>query len=149
MLLFILALIVNSCNGQNNEENSNYNTTNCTGNYRNLEIYVLNNEDVMDNLTENFFKTGKPSTEFARITYRFKVLNGSTNAWQPIVIHALKIDMEIKYIWSSSALYLLGPKPLYYLTLSAVHLHETNIIIDLPCLHDSDKLLSRLTYLVS
>ena len=107
---------------------------------------VLNNEDVMNNLTENFFKTGKPPTEFARITYRFEVLKNSTNATDcnPCI-------KEIKFIWSSSALYLLGPKPLYYLTLSAVHLHETKITIDLPCLFDadSDKLLSRLTYLVS
>ena len=44
------------------------------------------------------------------------------------------IDDQKKFIWSSSALYLLGPKTLFWLTLFAVHVRESSITINLPCL---------------
>ena len=61
------------------------------------------------------------------------------------------INDQKKFIWSSSALYLLGPKPLFWLTLFAVHVRESSITVNLPCLCSDvyDDLLSRLTYLVS
>ena len=34
----------------------------------------MSNEDLMDNLTKVFFKTGKAPTEFVRITYKFQTL---------------------------------------------------------------------------
>ena len=47
---------------------------------------------------------------------------------------------------------MLGPKPLLWLTLFAVHVRESSITIQLPlclCSEAYDELLSRLTYLVS
>lgn len=61
------------------------------------------------------------------------------------------IDGQKKFIWSSSALYLLDPKPLFLLTLFAVHVHESSITINLPCVCSDvyDFLLNQSTYLVS
>ena len=60
------------------------------------------------------------------------------------------IDDQKTFIWSNSALYLLGPKTLFWVTLFAVHVHESSITINLPCLCSDvyEDLLSRLTYLV-
>ena len=54
------------------------------------------------------------------------------------------------YVWSKTALYLLGPKALYWFTLSAICIDEVDVTIELPCLCNDvyNSLLSRLTYLV-
>ena len=158
VLPFILIIFLSSCDGQSNGKMSiqnNDNISNCTGKYRDLQMYVLNNKDLMDNLTEVFFETGKPPTEFVRITYRFKALITNTNTTyydnHDGEFELQYIDKQKKFIWSSSALYLLGTKPLFHQTLFAVYLQALDITIDLPCLcsHVSDDLLSRLTYFVS
>ena len=153
VLAFIL---ISLCDGQGTGKMSiqnNDSISNCTEKYRDLQKYVLNNEDLMDNLTEVFFKTGKPPTEFVNITYRFKVLITNTTYYDN---HDGKfelqcIDKQKKFISSSSGLYLLGPEPLFHQTLFAVSLLASDITIDLPCLcsHVSDDLLSRLTHFVS
>ena len=143
------------------------NSSNCIRRYRDLQSYVLNNDDLMDDLSELFFETGKTPTEFVRITYRFTILlptGNSTNSTNNDTRYYnddeddddddgkfVCINDQKKFIWSSSALYLLGPKPLFWLTLFAVHVRESSITIDLPCLCSDvhDDLLSRLTYLVS
>ena len=58
----------------------------------------------MDDLIELFFETGKTLTEFARITYRFKVLlpvnnykNNTNNTYDEFVC----IDNQKTFIWSS------------------------------------------------
>ena len=113
----------------------------------------------MDDLIELFFETGKTLTEFVRITYRFKVLlpvsnhaNNSTDTNNDDDDDEFTcMDNQKTFIWSSSALYLLGPKPLFWQTLFAVHVQESSITINLPCLCNEayDNLLPRLTYLVS
>ena len=124
-----------------------------------MEEHILNNKDLMDNLIEVYFKTGKTHAEFVIITYKFKVLLPPTNSTNNTISYAGNdsdheftcVDSQKKFIWSSSALYLLGPKPLFWFTLFAVNVHESSITIDLPCLCSDayDNLLSRLTYLVS
>ena len=121
----------------------------------------MNNEGLIDSLTELYFETGKTLTEFVRITYNFKILLpvdyqsnlSSNNAtyYDNEDIEFVCIDSQKKFIWSSSALYLLGPEPLFWLTLFAVHVPESGITINLPCICSDvyDDLLSRLTYLVS
>lgn len=148
----------------NNDEAGGYsNSSSCISKYRDLESYVLNNEDLMDELTELFFKTGKSSTEFVKITYKFQILlpvNNNTNITNGVRYYDddddngdgefTCIHNQKNFIWSSSALYLLGPKPLFWQTLFAVHVMESSITIHLPCLcSDVYDLLSRLTYLVS
>ena len=101
----------------------------------------------MDDLSELFFETGKTPTELVRITYRFTILlptdnstnstNNDTRSYNDVNDDDGKficiIDQK-KFIWSSSALYLLGPKPLFWLTLFVVHVRESSININLPCL---------------
>ena len=128
--------------GNDDSGANNYgNNSNCISKYRDLQSYVLNNDDLMDDLSELFFETGKTITEFVRITYRFKIMHGEF----------VCIDKQKTFIWSGSALYLLGPKPLFWQTLFAVHVQESSITINLPCLCNDayDNLLPRLTYLVS
>ena len=112
----------------------------------------------MDDLTKVFFKTGKTLAEFARITYKFQILlpidNNDTRLYDDDDDGSGEftcIDNQKKFIWSSSALYLLGPNPLFWQTLFAVHVWESSITINLPCLCSDayDDLLCRLTYLVS
>ena len=128
------------------------NINNCIGKYRDLQAYILSNEDLMDDLTEVFFKTGKAPTEFVRITYKFQTFENNTNSTAINNDDEFTyVDLQKKFIWSDSALYLLGPEPLFWLTLFAVNARQSSITIHLPCLCNDayDDLLSRLTYLVS
>ena len=171
MLMIFVLLLLSMTHAQEYLEDSEYDETNnvsCISKYRDLEAYVLNNKDLMDNLTETFFKTGKTSTEFVKIAYRFMVLqsfstynntNTSYNLTNDTTYFDDDYELEFTYlehpqrlfIWSSSALYLLGPKPLFWMTLFAVRVPEYTVTIQLPCLceEDYDNLLSRLTYFVS
>ena len=82
LLLFVCTIMLSLTNSEDHSENGNYNSgansygnnSNCISKYRDLQSYVLNNEDLMDDLIKLFFETGKACTEFVRITYRFKVL---------------------------------------------------------------------------
>ena len=165
VLFFTFAVMLSLSNAQDyiesdddsNEINSYGNISNCIGKYRDLQMYILNNKDLMDNLTEVYFKTGKPFTDFVRITYKFKILLPVTNSTNDTTIdyryddgELICIDKQKLFIWSSTALYLLGPEPLFWLTLFAVSRYESSITVDLPCLCNDvyDDLLSRLTYLV-
>ena len=165
-LFFIFTITLNLANTQDHVESVNNddeaigygNSSSCINEYRYLESYVLSNEDLMGKLTELFIKTGKSFTEFVKITYKFQILlpvdntnnindtddNGDDGEFTCI-------NDQKKFIWSTSALYLLGPKPLFWQTLFAVHVTSSSIIINLPCLCNDvyDDLLSRLTYLVS
>ena len=157
MLIMSLTNAQDISNGANNYGN----ISNCIRKYRDLQSYVLSNEDLIDSLTELYFETGKTFTEFVRITYKFTVLlpvdnytNGNSNSatdYDNEESEFACIDSQKEFIWSSSALYLLGPEPLFWLTLFAVHVRESSITIHLPCLCNDvyDDLLSRLTYLVS
>ena len=165
VLFFVCAIVLRLANTQDYEESDNddngvksyCNNSSCIRKYRDLQSYVMNNEDLMDDLTELFFETGKTITEFVIITYRFKVLlpadnytNSSSNVYNDHGDFTC-MDNQKTFIWSSSALYLLGPEPLFWQTLFAVHVRESSIIVHLPCLCNDayDSLLPRLTYLVS
>ena len=166
----IMSIMCSTSNGQdyvdsdneNNEADKYGNISSCIRRYKDLELYVLSDEDLMDSLTQLYFETGKSLTEFVRITYKFKILlpvgNCSNNISDNIAIDYENenggfacIDSQKKFIWSSSALYLLGPEPLFWLTLFAVNVLESSITINLPCLCSDvyEDLISRLTYLVS
>ena len=119
----------------------------------------MSNEDLIDDLTEVFFKTGEAPTEFVRITYEFQILitiDNRTNITNISTINyddefTTYVDIQKKFIWSDSALYLLGPEPMLWLTLLAVNTRKSSITVHLPCLCNDayDDLLPRLTYLVS
>ena len=125
------------------------NRTNRTVAEDELEAYVLNNKEIMRNLKETFYKTGKSPSEFVKIIYNFQVPNSSnsTNKENGNGIDGC-VASTTTYIWSDSVLYLLGPKPLHWYTLFAVNVAEHSVFIDLPCLCNDESLLDRFTYLV-
>ena len=166
-LFFIFAIILKFANAQDYVEsnddgydaNSSVNSTNCIRKYRDLQSYVLNNEDLIDELTELFFETGKAPTKFVRITYKFQILlpvgnyTNYTNETQYDDDDDYDYDdydddddddddddeyscydAQKIFIWSISALYLLGPAPLFWQTLFAAYIPESSITIHLPCL---------------
>ena len=151
MLRVISFLIILSrfCNSQefNSSITETDEDTGCIGKYIDLEKYVLSNENLMEKLAETFFTTGKAASNFVKVTYNFKTSNGKQSEEDSITNCS---SQQCTYIWSEAALYLLGPRALYWCTLFAVDLHEVDATIELPCLcsdvHNS--LLSRLTYLV-
>ena len=182
IFIMILLNITNALENADYEESNNFINASCISKYRDLEAYVLNSKDVMDNLTETFFKTGRPLTQYVRITYIFKVSlsSSSSNITNNYTIEyhedvdtnssddddyyydydndndndeykCTDDQTEKLFIWSSSGLYLLGPKSLFWMTLFAVHVAEEEVTIHLPCLCELnyDNLLSRLTYFVS
>ena len=82
-----------------------------------------------------------------RSLYNFQTSNGKQSENDNITNCS---SQQNTYIWSEAALYLLGPRALYWCTLFAVDLHEVDVTIELPCLCSEayNSLLSRLTYLV-
>ena len=161
-LLYLLALITfqrvgnaeeiteNDCN----EADNCTRLTSCIRYYDDLQSYVLNNKEIMRNLKETFFRTGEDPSEFVKITYRFQLempnSTNNTNSNDEDNITSNCFNQESTYIWSESALYLLGPKSLFWYTLFVVNIPEVSITIDLPCLCNgaNGSLLSRFTYLV-
>jgi len=108
------------CNAQHGvDDDSNgmghyrvYNT--CIGEYADLESYVLCNHTVLTRIEEAFFKTGKAPSNFVKIRYDFYINNIMTNDTKDRDGINCTQHQDV-YFWSSSPLYLLGPKPLFYL----------------------------------
>ena len=125
------------------KENCNKNDE-CIRQYIDLEIYVLNNKALVEKLAQTFFNTGRAASKFVKITYNFQ----TSSSIQDNIINCSR--QQSTYIWSEAALYLLGPKAMYWFTLFAVNIYETDATIELPCLCNDvyNTLLSRLTYLV-
>ena len=134
----------NSCNGR---DHCSKGVTNCIGDYTDLEIYITNNKQILEALARTFFSTGKAASKFVKITYNFQTNKGIQSIEDGITNC---FSQKNTFVWSETALYLLGPKALYWFTLSAIHIDEVDVTIDLPCLCNDvyTSLLSRLTYLV-
>ena len=111
----------------------------CISDYDLLESYVQSNKSLISNLAQAFYRTGRSPARFVRITYNFQVpsnLNDSNG--NDSFADSIKVDtcssIQRIYYWSTSPIYLLGPKPLRYLTLFATILQEEDVIVELPCL---------------
>ena len=158
MVLVVLVLLVthvNICHTQEFAE-GDYNcddtgncsdVTNCIAQYSQLDSYILNNKDLLRKFTETFFKTGEGASQFVKLTYEFQIYDEG-NSTEDDVINCT--SSQTTYIWSTSVLYLLGPDPLFWLTLFAVIVPEASMTIELPCFCTDSytDLLERLTYLV-
>ena len=148
-LILFLMILCSFCNSQefNSSIEETDEDTSCIREYIDLEKYVLNNEILMENLAETFFTTGKAASNFVKITYNFQTSNDKELEEDNITNCS---SQQSTYIWSEAALYLLGPKSLFWCTLFAVNIREVKVTIELPCLCSDvyDDLLSRLTYLV-
>ncbi|XP_065905085.1 uncharacterized protein [Dysidea avara] len=125
----------------------------CILHYTELEEYILSNKTILKNITEAFFRADKPAiTKFLRITYNLQICRGQHKypANANITSCTGCTHNQSVYIWSKSPICLLGPRPLFFLTLFAVDVSEASITIELPCLCGEVyyNLLSRLTYLI-
>ena len=119
----------------------------CIDNYRDLELYVKGNIELIEGLKSVFFYTGEAPSKFVKLLYNFKVSNNVNDSFE---LTENCSNHTSKYIWSDSALYLLGPQTLAWFTFFIVDVPEISATVDLPCLchNDYDSLLSRLTYMV-
>ena len=127
----------------------NCNEYTCIREYAELESYILNNKTVQSRIVKAFFKTGKVPSNFVKIRYNFPAPNTTNETMDED--NTTCTDHQDAYFWSSSPLYLLGPRALFFSTVFAVDIAEENVTISLPCLckdvHGS--FLSRLTYMVN
>ena len=159
-ILLISVLLVRHfsvCSSQEFVENDNCDdagncneVTSCIAQYSQLDSYVLNNKTILRTFTETFFKTGEGASQFVKFTYNFQIYNSSnlSNSSEDDLINCT--NNQTTYVWSTSVLYLLGPRPLFWLTLFAVNVPEASATIGLPCFCTDAyaDLLARLTYLV-
>ena len=118
-----------------------------------MDLCIINDKKLLRTITEAFFVTGKSASAFVKLNYNFQSFAKERNTNETILENEDLIctDHQTTYIWSESVLYLLGPRPLYFLTLFAVNVSEVSLNIELPCLCSGVQfdLLARLTYLVS
>ena len=144
MPILFLILVCGFCNSQG-FSSCNETATDCIGEYTDLEMHITNNTALMEKLAGTFYVTGKATSKFVKITYNFQTSSNNMQSIQDNVTNCC-----ITYVWSETALYLLGPKMMKYLTLFAVNIDEVDVTIELPCLCNDvyNSLLSRLTYLV-
>lgn len=152
-LLFILQCVCNAqeiVDGDCDEMENCTEVTSCIRHYDDLQSYVLSSKETMRSLKETFFKTGRGPSKFVKIIYHFQVSNNTNDAVAVDNNTSSCFSQQSTYIWSDSALYLLGPKPLFWYTLFAVNIPETSVTVYLPCLCNgvNESLLNRLTYLV-
>ena len=125
----------------------------CISNYDLLESYIQTNKSLIGDLAQAFYRTGHSPARFVRITYKFQIplrLNNESNETDSFIEDNGCSSVDRLYYWSTSPIYLLGPKPLTFLSLFAIFVQEENVTIQLPCLQANNQraLLSRLTYLV-
>ena len=124
----------------------------CIETYTELDLYVRQNSILKDKLMNAFFVTGEIPSEYVTITYNFEASNSipsdTTNLTKQNDVNCS--SHQSKYIWSDNFLYLLGPRVLFWFTLTVVEVREGRVSIDLPCLCCGafNDLLSRLTYMV-
>ena len=94
-----------------------------------LESYILSNRELLGNLTEAFFRSDEGFSEFIKITYKLQIID---TAYDMNDTEYENLSYQRMYVWSESAFYLLGPKPLLWLTLLAINIPETSVAIQLP-----------------
>ena len=156
IVLLVLFLMTFYCVSDAQEINNCDETSNCSEvircirQYKTLQTHILNNEEIMDEITTIFFRTGHAASKFVKITYNFQVSKSSKSSNTDATDDYDGLNCfshQNTYIWSESALYLLGPKPLYWFTIFTINVPEVNVSIELPCLchYVYDSLLSQLT----
>ena len=153
LTLLFFVLLCGFCNTQYldssyNETEECTEDTKCIGQYIDLEMYVMKNDTLVEMLAQAFFPTGKAASNFVKISYNFQTSDDKDLTEEDSITNCS--SQQSTYIWSEAALYLLGPKAMYWLTLFAANIHEVDVTIELPCLCSDvySSLLSQLTYLV-
>ena len=143
LVCFSTQEIIDSTTNCDGAENCSGVATGCIKYYKELELYITSNTVIIEQLKSAFFFTGEDPTKFVKLIYNFKVSDHINYS----VAHCS--NQTTTYIWSESALYLLG-QTLVWSTFFALDISGYRITIDLPCLcyDEYGELLSRLTYMV-
>ena len=98
--------------------------TNCIREYIDLEKYTMKNEKLIEKLAETLFTTGRAPSSFVKITYYLQ--NSYTRHHNQLqsAEHSISncSNQQSTYIWSTTALYLIGPNVLFWCTLFAVNI---------------------------
>ena len=147
MFLLLLTLTLHcccNCNATVAPEGDRDESTRCIGKFSELNSYILNNEELLNNLTEAFYPAGEVPSTFVTIDYYYSEINDNRSN--------SATDRYVKYFWSEKVLYLMFfcPRAIKWLTLFAIQVSESSVTVELPCLCSSmsNRLLSRLTYQV-
>jgi len=118
----------------------------CISDYETLETFLRADDEQIATLARNFYRTGEDPTEYIEITYLFQIPSSGPDGSDDTCVF-----IERKYIWSTSPVFLLGPKALFWLSLFTIGVNEESVVLRLPCIQKTAQrdLLTRLTYLVS
>ncbi|XP_065892015.1 uncharacterized protein [Dysidea avara] len=113
----------------------------CISDYETLEELLRADDEQIATLARNFYRTGQDPTEYIKITYMFQITSSDEDE--------TCVPIERNYIWSTSPVFLLGPKALFWLSLFSISVNEESVTIRLPCIQETAQrdLLTRLTYL--
>jgi len=124
----------------NNTENVEF--THCIGNYGELQSYILSSQNVLE---KHSMKLVKVLLNLSKLLMTCKYL---TQLMKGVRMFTALTKKEL-FVWSTSPIYFLGPKPLRYQSLLAVNVQQNRVTVQLPCLcsNVTGKLLSRLTYI--
>jgi len=117
----------------------------CISKYETLEAFLRADDEQIAALARNFYRTGEDPTEYIKITYLFQIPSGD-----PSDSNNTCVAIDRSYIWSTSPVFLLGPKALLFLSLFTISVNEESVTVRLPCLQETAQreFLTRLTYLV-
>ena len=80
----------------------------------------------MEELTEVFYPTGRAASKFAKIHYNFKT---SERMQSTVDNNSNCSRQQDTYIWSETALFLLGP--MFWFTLLAVNIPQVEVTVSL------------------
>ena len=96
--------------------------TNCIREYIDVEKYIMENEKLIEKLAETFFTTGRAPSSFVKITYNFQIsyTRHDNQSTEDSISNCS--NQQSTYIWSTTALYLVGPNALFWCTLFAVNI---------------------------
>ena len=132
-------------NCSDSEDSSEQKCSDCVNQYEMLESYILGNDIILSTLAEAFYPSDHDPAEFVKITYHYQIRNDSNDNSN------FCCNKKRLYFWATSPSYLLGPKPMNWLSLFAINPSQSSVSVQLPCLQEDSvrDLLSRFTYLVS
>ncbi|XP_065885191.1 uncharacterized protein [Dysidea avara] len=151
LLLFVVfvAVVASRSNAQNTTSNATLNcryfeeARSCISNYEDLEASLRGDDEQIATLARSFYRTGKDPTKYIIITYEFQIPSSDSS-------NSSCVSIERSYIWSTSPVFLLGPRALSWLSLFSISVHEGSVTLRLPCIQETSQrdLLARLTYLI-
>lgn len=126
--------------------------TQCVSNYQKLERIFTESDENYGNLSEAFFTTNRINSHYVIVNYRILQCD---NGWKRNSNFTGCVTVSIEHwIWSYSMVHILfHPHSLNYLSFwyddTEDRMGDVTLMLPVLCLNQKDRLLSRLTQLVS